>query len=129
MSQLPSDLRYTETHQWAKKEADGSVRVGITDFAQAELGDVVYVELPEIGKVLQAGKACAIVESVKAASDVFSPVSGTVAGVNEALNVEPELINRDAWSVWLFSIAPTDNEEFEKLLDADTYQSLFMRNS
>jgi len=125
MSRLPQDYRYTETHQWAKKEPDGSVRVGITDFAQAELGDLVYVELPAVGKVLAAGKPCAAVESVKAASDVYSPVSGTVVGVNETLAVEPELINRDAWSAWLFCIAPSDNSEFEKLLDADNYYNTY----
>ncbi|QFY44664.1 glycine cleavage system protein GcvH [Candidatus Methylospira mobilis] len=127
MSELPQDYRYTETHQWARKETDGSVRIGITDFAQAELGDLVYVELPAVGKVLEAGKPCAVVESVKAASDVYTPVAGTVVGVNETLTIEPELINRDAWSAWLFSIAPSDSTEFEKLLDANTYYNIYYK--
>lgn len=122
MSQVPDTLRYTQTHEWLRQEADGSVTVGITDHAQAQLGDLVYVELPAIGKALAAGDACAVVESVKAAADVYAPLAGTVLAVNEALNGAPELVNQDPYGAgWLMRVSgalPAD------LLDAAAYRAL-----
>ena len=122
MSQVPDTLRYTETHEWLRQEADGSITVGITDHAQAQLGDLVYVELPAIGKTLAAGEACAVVESVKAAADVYAPLAGTVVAVNEALTGAPELVNQDPYgSGWLLRLSgalPAD------LLDAAAYRAL-----
>ena len=122
MSQVPDTLRYTETHEWLRQEADGSITVGITDHAQAQLGDLVYVELPAIGKTLAAGEACAVVESVKAAADVYAPLAGTVLAVNEALAGAPELVNQDPYgSGWLLRLSgalPAD------LLDAAAYRAL-----
>lgn len=123
MSHLPSDLKYAETHEWAKLETDGVVRVGITDFAQQQLGDVVYVELPAVGRTVQAGQACAVIESVKAASDINSPVSGEVVAVNEELNAAPEKINQDAYAHWLFALKPSNLDELNSLLDADGYRA------
>ncbi len=121
MSKIPDDLKYAETHEWAKREADGRVRVGITDFAQEQLGDVVYIELPEPGRQVQAGKPCAVIESVKAASDINSPVSGEIIEVNQALADAPELVNQDSYAQWLFSVNPSDPSELDKLLDATGY--------
>ncbi|MDD3651113.1 glycine cleavage system protein GcvH [Immundisolibacter sp.] len=122
MSQVPDTLRYTETHEWLRQEADGSITVGITDHAQAQLGDLVYVELPAIGKTLAAGEACAVVESVKAAADVYAPLAGTVLAVNEALAGAPELVNEDPYGAgWLLRLSgalPAD------LLDAAAYRAL-----
>ena len=121
MSKLPDDLRYADTHEWAKLEADGLVRVGISDFAQQQLGDVVFIELPEVGRAVEAGKACAVIESVKAASDIYSPVSGEIAEVNEAVKDAPELVNADSYANWLFAVKPGDTGELDSLLDADAY--------
>ncbi len=121
MSKIPDDLKYAETHEWAKREADGRVRVGITDFAQEQLGDVVYIELPETGRQVQAGKSCAVIESVKAASDINSPVSGEIVEVNQALADSPELVNQDSYAHWLFSVNPSDPSELDKLSDASGY--------
>lgn len=121
MSSLPEDRKYAETHEWAKLESDGTVRVGISDHAQEELGDLVYVELPTVGVQVSAGQECAVVESVKAASDLYSPVSGKIAAVNDAVVDSPELVNDDAYAAWLFSIAPDDTAQLDNLLDAAGY--------
>jgi glycine cleavage system H protein len=117
----PADLKYTESHEWVRTEADGSLAVGITDFAQDALGDVVFVELPKIGQVVEAGKECAVVESVKAASDIYAPVGGEVVAINEALADAPEQINADAFGAWLFKLKPANLGELDRLLDATAY--------
>lgn len=122
MSELPSELRYASSHEWARLESDGSVTVGITDHAQNQLGDVIYVEVPEVGQVLSAGEEAGVVESVKAASDIYAPVSGEVIAVNQGLEDEPELINNEPYdSGWFFKIQPDDVSELEQLLSADDY--------
>ncbi|QSA96217.1 glycine cleavage system protein GcvH [Methylococcus sp. EFPC2] len=123
MSDIPSDLKYAPTHEWAKPEADGNVRVGITDYAQQQLGDVVFIELPAVGRPVEAGKACAVIESVKAASDINSPVSGEIVAVNAELNDTPEKINQDAYAHWLFIIKPSNPAELHGLLDAEGYRA------
>lgn len=121
MSQIPDDLRYTTSHEWVRQNDDGTVTVGITDYAQAKLGDLVFVEPPESGRSVAAGEACAVVESVKAASDVYSPVSGTVVASNEALSDAPELVNQDPYEEgWLFRLE-TD-ADLGGLLDAAAYE-------
>lgn len=119
----PQDLRYTETHEWVRAQADGSVLVGITDFAQDALGDLVYIELPEVGKSFTAGQPIAVVESVKAASDVYAPLAGTVSAINEKLKDAPEQINRDAFGAWLFRMQPQNAADVARLLDAGAYQA------
>lgn len=122
MSDIPSDLRYTESHEWVSIEDDGIVRVGITDHAQTQLGDLVFVELPEEEAQLNQGDACAVVESVKAASDIYAPISGTVIAINEALEDDPGLVNNDPYGDgWLFSLRPDDEEQIDGLLDAEAY--------
>ena len=121
MSDIPDNLKYAKTHEWAQLE-DGIVRVGITDFAQQELGDLVFIELPELGRKVKAQEQCAVVESVKTASDLFSPVSGEIVAVNEALADAPEQVNDDAYGTWLFSIKADDLTELDALMDADAYQ-------
>lgn len=123
MMNLPGDLKYATTHEWAKLEADDLVRVGISDFAQDQLGDVVYIELPTLGASVSAGKPCATIESVKAASDINSPVSGEIVSVNESLNASPELVNQDAYEAWLFCVKPSQVSELDSLLSASDYQS------
>jgi glycine cleavage system H protein len=123
MSNTPDHLKYAKTHEWALLEADGLVRVGITDFAQTQLGDVVFIELPKPGQSVAAGKACATIESVKAASDINSPITGTVAAVNAALSDQPEWVNADSYAHWLFTVAPSDVAELDTLLDAASYHS------
>lgn len=123
MSKTPADLKYADSHEWAKLQDNGRVRVGISDFAQEQLGDVVFIELPELGKSVKAGKPCAVIESVKAASDIYSPVSGEIVEINEALKDAPELVNSDSYSHWLFEIQPSNPEELDKLLDANGYQA------
>ena len=120
MSNTPDDLKYATTHEWAKLEG-GLVRVGISDFAQEQLGDVVYIDLPKPGAPVSAGKACAVVESVKAASDIYSPVSGEIAEVNETLGDAPESVNADSYAHWLFAIKPSNVAELDSLLDAAAY--------
>ena len=124
MSQLPETLKYAKSHEWAKLEDDHRVRVGITDFAQDELGDLVFVELPEIGRQVKVGEACAVVESVKTASDLNSPVSGEIIEVNERLNDEPEAINEACYDHWIFCVKIADSTELDDLLEADAYQTL-----
>ena len=123
MSNIPAELRFAESHEWAKKEGDLIV-VGISDHAQEALGDVVFVELPEIGKVFAAGDAAGVVESVKAASDIYSPVAGEVVAVNEALGSEPEALNNTPYESWIFKVKPSDADaELAKLLDAAGYKA------
>lgn len=123
MSNLPAELRYAASHEWARLEADGSVTVGITDHAQEALGDVVYVELPEVGKHLNAGEQAGVVESVKAASDIYAPVAGEVLAVNEALADAPESINAEPYGAWFFKLKPASVAELDQLLDAAAYQA------
>jgi len=118
---IPTDLKYSKTHEWARAEADGTVSVGITDHAQEMLGDIVFVEPPEVGRKLAAGAECAVVESVKAAADIYAPVSGEVVAVNTALGDAPQLINRDAYAAWIFRLKPGKAEELGSLLDAAAY--------
>lgn len=122
MSDLPSELRYAASHEWARVEADGSVTVGITAHAQDQLGDVVYVEVPEIGTVFAAGDEAGVVESVKAASDIYSPVSGEVIAVNELLEDAPETVNAEPYdNGWFFKLQPSDDSDLENLMGADDY--------
>lgn len=122
MSKVPAELKYTNTHEWARLEDDGSVAIGITDHAQAALGDIVFLELPEPGRELTAKESCAVVESVKAASDVYSPIAGTVTAINQAAIDAPESVNADAYAAWLFKLRPADTS-MAALMDAAAYQS------
>jgi glycine cleavage system H protein len=121
---IPSTLKYTKSHEWVKLEADGSVTVGITDHAQEALGDIVFLELPDIDRTVKAGEECAVVESVKAASDIYAPVSGQVVARNEAAVDTPESVNQDAYSAWLFKLKPSDPGELAALLDAAGYAAV-----
>lgn len=124
MSEVPTDLRYTSSHEWVRLEEDGSVTVGITDHAQEALGDLVFVELPEVGTSLSQGDACCVVESVKAASDIYMPITGEVVDTNQALVDEPEIINNSCYDDgWIFKIQPADEDDVEQLMDASTYES------
>ena len=118
---IPSDLKYTKSHEWVRVEADGTVTVGITDHAQELLGDLVFVELPDVGKELAAEKEAAVVESVKAASDVYAPIAGTVIAVNNAVPDTPESVNQDAYAAWLFKMKPANAADVDALLDATAY--------
>jgi glycine cleavage system H protein len=125
MSEIPGDLKFLKSHEWARLEDNGTVTVGISDHAQAALGDLVYVELPAVGDQLEAGNGAAVVESVKAASDVYSPISGTVIAVNEALADAPETINGDAYGEgWLFVLKPNSAADLESLLSPDDYAAM-----
>ncbi len=125
MSETPNDCKYLATHEWAKMDDDGHILVGITDHAQNALGDVVYVELPEPGQELAAGDEAGVVESVKAASDIYSPISGTVVSVNSDLEDEPEKVNADPFGDgWFFKVNPLDANELDDLLDAEAYQEV-----
>jgi glycine cleavage system H protein len=122
---IPSELRYTSDHEWVREEDDGNLTIGITDHAQTALGDLVFVELPEADAELAPGDACAVVESVKAASDVYAPLSGTVVAINPALEDAPELVNQDPYGDgWLYRLQPTDATQIEELLNADDYERL-----
>jgi glycine cleavage system H protein len=124
MSNVPADLRFLKSHEWARLEADGTITVGISDHAQQALGDLVFVEAPEAGRKVAAGEACAVVESVKAASDVYSPVGGEVVAGNAALGGQPELINQDPYGAgWIMRIRPADKTQFAALLDAKAYEA------
>jgi glycine cleavage system H protein len=120
---VPADLKYTESHEWVRREADGTLSVGITEFAQEALGDMVFVELPEVGRKLGKGEACAVVESVKAASDVYAPVAGEVVAANSALTEKPELVNANAFDAWMFRLKPANAADIDALLDATKYQA------
>ena len=125
MSHIPEELRYNDSHEWVRQEEDGTVTVGITDHAQAQLGDLVYVELPEPGASLQANESLGVVESVKAASDIFSPIGGRVVAVNTALADAPEQVNADPYGDgWLVRLAPEDPGEIGALLDSEGYQAM-----
>ena len=122
MSDLPENIKYAMTHEWAQLEDDNVVRVGITDFAQEQLGDLVYIEMPELGRKVKAHEQCAVVESVKTASDLFSPVTGEIVAVNVALADEPEEVNNSPYQAWLFCIKADDLSGLDQLMDADAYQ-------
>ena len=125
MSEFPAELKYANSHEWARLESDGIVVVGITDHAQDALGDIVFIELPESGADVDAGAEIAVVESVKAASDIYSPVSGEVVEVNSALEDEPELVNSSPYEDgWLFTVRVNPSDDFSNLLDAESYQAL-----
>ena len=121
MSQAPNDRKYSAEHQWALPEADGTITVGITDFAQETLGALVFIQLPEVGSVVAANQQVATVESVKTASDVFAPMSGKVITINEAAVDAPEKINEDAYAAWLFKIQPSNPAEHDALMSAESY--------
>ena len=120
---IPSNLKYTKSHEWVRVEGDGTITVGITDHAQELLGDLVFVELPEVGKEFAAEQEAAVVESVKAASDVYAPISGTVTSVNTSVSDSPEAVNQDAYAAWLFKMKPDNTADLDKLLDAAAYQA------
>ncbi|CAH0286491.1 MULTISPECIES: glycine cleavage system protein GcvH [Stenotrophomonas] len=122
MSEIPGDLKFLKSHEWARVEGNGRVTVGISDHAQGLLGDLVYVELPEVGTTAKANEQIAVVESVKAASDVYSPISGTIVEVNSVLADKPETINEDAYGDgWMFVVEVSNSEELNELLDPDAY--------
>ena len=124
MSKVPAELRYLKSHEWARLESDGTVTVGISDHAQQALGDLVFVEVPEPGRRVMAGEACAVVESVKTASDIYSPVSGEIVAGNAELGGQPELINRDPYGGgWIMRVRPEDKSQFAALLDAKAYEA------
>lgn len=118
---IPAELKYTSSHEWVRIEADGTIAVGITEFAQDALGDIVFVDLPKVGQALTAGKDCAVIESVKAAGDIYAPVTGEVVAVNDAVIDAPEAINADAFSAWLFKIKPANGADVDALMDAAAY--------
>ena len=118
---IPQNLRYTESHEWVRIESDGTITIGITDHAQEALGDIVFLELPEAGKQYGAGDACAVVESVKAASDIYAPVAGEIIAANDDVTSTPEKVNSDAYGSWLFKMKPADLSKVEALLSAEAY--------
>jgi glycine cleavage system H protein len=122
---VPENLKYTASHEWVRAEADGSLSIGITDHAQDALGELVYVELPEVGRKLGAEEACAVVESVKAASDVYAPLAGEVVAANNALAEAPGKVNKDPYGAWLFRVKPSDPAALAGLLDAAAYRKSF----
>ena len=125
MSNVPKDLKYAKSHEWAKKQGDGTVVVGISDHAQSALGDLVFVEVPKAGRKVTAGEACAVVESVKAASDVYAPISGEVVDANATLANAPETLNQDPYGKgWMFKLKPANAAELDKLLDAAGYEKV-----
>lgn len=121
---IPGNLKYTKSHEWVRVEADGTVSVGITHHAQDLLGDMVYVETPSVGRQVKAGAECAVVESVKAASDVYAPIAGEVVAVNTAVTDTPESINKDAYGAWMFKLKPANAADVNNLLDAAAYQAV-----
>lgn len=124
MSNVPDALKYRDSHEWVRKEDDNTYTVGITEHAQELLGDMVFVDLPEVGATFSTGDECAVAESVKAASDIYAPVSGEVVAVNEALTDAPELVNSEPYAAgWLFRLKPSDESEFDLLLNADAYKA------
>lgn len=119
---IPAELKYTSSHEWVRVEADGTIAVGITAFAQDALGDIVFVDLPKVGQALAAGKDCAVIESVKAAGDIYAPVTGEVVAVNDAVVDAPESINADAFSAWLFKMKPANMADVDALMSAEDYE-------
>ena len=125
MSNIPADLRYAKSHEWLKRESDGTVTLGITDYAQNSLGDITYVQVPKVGATLKAGEPFGVVESVKAASDLYTPISGTVVAVNGALDSAPETVNQSPYEQgWMLKLKPTDQAALDSLLDAAAYTKL-----
>lgn len=120
----PQNLMYTKTHEWVRREADGTVSVGITFHAQDQLGDVVFLQVPEVGRKVKQGEECAVIESVKAASDIYAPVSGEIVAANAELAEAPQKVNQDPYGAWMFRIRPSDAAEFDRLLDAAAYEQL-----
>lgn len=118
----PKDLRYTASHEWVRRESDGTLAVGITDHAQEQLGDIVFVEPPQVGRRVAAGEAVGVVESVKAASDIYAPVAGEIVGANADLGGEPQQVNEDAFAAWIYRIKPSNAADVDKLLDAAAYE-------
>lgn len=123
MSKIPAELKYTKSHEWIRIEADGTLTIGVTDHAQEALGDIVFLELPEAGRKLSAGEACAVIESVKAASDIYSPVGGEVLAANEEAVDAPESLNADPYSNWLFKLKPDNAADAAALMDAAGYEA------
>lgn len=121
MSNIPADLKYTKSHEWIRVETDGSLTIGVTDHAQEALGDVVFLELPEAGRTVAAGDACAVIESIKAASDIYAPVAGEIIANNQDAIDAPESVNADAYSTWLFKIKPANAGDVSALMDATAY--------
>ena len=121
---LPPELRYSASHEWSRRESDGSISVGITDHAQQQLGDIVFVEAPSPGRKVKAGESVGVVESVKAASDIYAPVAGEIVAANADLAASPEKVNEDAFAAWIFRIKPASVAEFDKLLDAQGYEKV-----
>jgi glycine cleavage system H protein len=119
---VPKDLRYTESHEWARRETDGAVSVGITDHAQEQLGDIVFIEAPQAGRKVAAGESVGVVESVKAASDIYAPIAGEVVAVNAELAAAPEKVNEDAFAAWMYRIKPANPADVDQLLDAAAYE-------
>ncbi len=124
MSNIPAHLKYAASHEWVLQNADGTVTIGITDHAQEALGDLVFVELPEVGAVFEAEKEIAVVESVKAAADVYAPIAGEVVEINQAVVDAPEAVNQDAYAAWLFKLKPANAADLDTLLDAAGYQAI-----
>lgn len=125
MSTIPKHLKYSKTHEWVEQQKDGTLTIGITDHAQDLLGDVVFIDVPTVGKQVKAGGACAVVESVKAASDIYSPVAGEVIAANPALADQPELVNKDAYgAAWILRLKPANAADIDGLLDAAGYEAL-----
>ena len=120
---VPASLRYTASHEWVRSEADGTVTIGITDHAQGALGDLVYLELPDVGRKVAAAEACAVVESVKAASDIYAPVAGEITEVNKPVTEAPEQVNKDPYGAWLFKLRPLEPTAVANLLDARAYEA------
>lgn len=118
---LPAELKYSKSHEWARQADDGLVTVGITDHAQELLGDIVFLELPEVGRRVAAGEECAVVESVKAASDIYAPIGGEIVAINESATDKPESVNTDAYAAWLFKIRPDDAGDMARMLNAAAY--------
>jgi glycine cleavage system H protein len=121
---VPTELKYAKSHEWIKLESDGTATIGITQHAQELLGDMVFVELPEVGRTLAMDEDCAVVESVKAASDIYAPISGEIVAVNTKVESSPEKINEDCYSAWLFKLKPTNTAEIDELFDASGYEKL-----
>jgi glycine cleavage system H protein len=121
---IPTNLKYTKSHEWVRLEDDGTATIGITQHAQELLGDMVFAEIPQVGRSLKQGEECAVVESVKAAADVYAPISGEVIAVNAELESAPEKINQDAYAAWLFKVKPTNTSDLSGLMDAGSYQKV-----
>jgi glycine cleavage system H protein len=121
---IPKDLRYTESHEWARREGDGTIAVGITDHAQEQLGDIVFVEAPQVGRKVKKGDSVGVVESVKAASDIYAPIAGEVVAANAELSGSPEMVNENAHTAWIYRIKPDNATELDSLLDAAAYEKI-----